>query len=97
MIQILKGESSIWGLQVFELAKGEDYLFLFKNLQTLEETVLYINSTAQSDRYTRFEITDPTDFDLEIGEYEYTVFDGDGVSVDYSEMTVLETGKLIVK
>jgi hypothetical protein len=97
MIQIIKDNVNIVGLQVMELAVNFDYLFVFRELQTQEVTKEYLVPQVTTDRYTRFEITDPTDLDLPIGEYEYRVYDGDGSSTDESLFELLEVGKMIVK
>jgi len=97
MIQIIKDSVNVVGLQVMELAVNFDYLFVFRELQTQEVTKEYLVPETTTDRYTRFEITDPTDLDLPIGEYEYRVYDGDGISTDESLFELLEIGKMIVK
>jgi hypothetical protein len=97
MIQIIKDNVNVVGLQVMELAVNFDYLFVFRELQTQEVTKEYLVPETTTDRYTRFEITDPTDLDLPIGEYEYRVYDGDGTSMDESLFELLEIGKMIVK
>lgn len=97
MVEIIKDSTNVVGLQVMELAINQEYLFVFRELQTQTETKTYIEPTSTTDRYTRFEITDPTDIDLSVGEYEYRVFDGDGISTDETEFTLLEVGKMIVK
>ena len=97
MIQIIKDSVNVVGLQVMELAVNFDYLFVFRELQTQEVTKEYLVPETTTDRYTRFEITDPTDLDLPIGEYEYRVYDGDGTSTDESLFELLEIGKMIVK
>lgn len=97
MISIIKDSTNVVGLQVMELAVNQEYLFVFRELQTQEVTKTYLDPTSTTDRYTRFEIVDPTDIDLDAGEYEYSVYDGDGVSTDESEFIVLEIGKMIVE
>lgn len=97
MIQIIKGSVNIVGLQVMEIAVNFDYLFVFRELQTQTVTKEYLIPDTTTDRYTRFEIEDPTDLDLPIGEYEYRVYDGDGTSTDESNFDILEIGKMIVK
>ena len=97
MIQIIKDNVNVVGLQVMELAVNFDYLFVFRELQTQEVTKEYLAPVTTTDRYTRFEITDPTDLNLPIGEYEYKVYDGDGTSTDESLFELLEIGKMIVK
>ena len=96
MIQITKDSTNIEGLQVMELAINQEYLFVFRELQTQVETKTYIEPTSTTDRYTRFEIVDPTDIDLPAREYEYRVYDGDGVSTNENEFTILEIGKMII-
>ena len=96
MIQITKDSTNIVGLQVMELAINQEYLFVFRELQTQVETKIYLEPTSTTDRYTRFEIIEPIDIDLPAGEYEYRVYDGDGVSTNENEFIILEIGKMIV-
>jgi hypothetical protein len=97
MIQIYKGSVNVVGLQVMELAVNFNYFFVFRELQTQTVTKEYLMPQLTTDRYTRFEIEDPTDLDLPIGEYEYRVYDGDGSSTDEANFDILEIGKMIVK
>jgi hypothetical protein len=97
MIQIIKDNVNVVGLQVMELAVNFHYLFVFRELQTQEVTKEYLIPTTTTDRYTRFEIDEPTDLELPIGEYEYRVYDGDGTSTNESTFELLEVGKMIVK
>jgi hypothetical protein len=94
MIQIIKGSVNIVGLQVMELAVNFNYFFVFRELQTQIVTKEYLIPQLTTDRYTRFEIEDPTNLDLPIGEYEYRVYDGDGSSTDESLFELLEVGKI---
>lgn len=97
MIQIIKDSVNVVGLQVMELSINFNYLFVFRELQTQIVTKEYLVPQLTTNRYTRFEIEDPTDLDLPIGEYEYRVYDGDGSSTDESNFDILEIGKMIVK
>jgi len=90
MLVINKGGLNIWAVQVQELAIDKDYFFVFTNLQTREVTKSPLTESVVTDRYTRFELTDPTDIDLEVGEYQYEIYD------DNTESLLLEIGKLIV-
>ena len=96
MIAIEKDSTNVVGLQVMELAINQEYLFVFRELQTQVVTKTYLVPTSTTDKYTRFEIIDPTDINLEIGEYEYRVYDGDGISTNENEFLILEIGKMIV-
>lgn len=96
MIEIIKNSTNVVGLQVMELAVNQEYLFVFRELQTQAVTKTYLEPTSTTDRYTRFEIVDPTDIDLPAGEYEYRVYDGDGESTNENEFIILEIGKMIV-
>jgi len=90
MLVINKGGLNIWAVQCQELAIDKDYFFVFTNLQTREVTKSPLTESVVTDRYTRFELTDPTDIDLSIGEYQYEIYD------DNTESLLLEIGKLIV-
>jgi hypothetical protein len=90
MLVINKGGLNIWAVQVQELAIEKDYFFVFTNLQTREVTKSPLTESVVTDRYTRFELTDPTDIDLEVGEYQYQIYDNN------TESLLLEIGKLIV-
>ncbi len=97
MLQIIKDTTNLWACECNELAVLGHYLFVFRDLQTNIETIEYLNEDLLTDRYIQFEIIDGTTLDLTEGEYEYRIFDGDGTSENYSTMTLLEVGKLIVK
>ena len=90
MLVINKGGLNIWAVQVQELSIDKDYFFVFTNLQTREVTKSPLTESVVTDRYTRFELTDPTDIDLEVGEYQYEIYDNN------TESLLLEIGKLIV-
>lgn len=97
MIQIIKDSVNVVGLQVMELSINFNYLFVFRELQTQIVTKKYLVPQLTTNRYTRFEIEDPIDLDLPIGEYEYRVYDGDGSSTNEANFDILEIGKMIVK
>ena len=90
MLVINKGGLNIWAVQCQELAIDKDYFFVFTNLQTREVTKSPLTEVTTTDRYTRFELTDPADIDLEVGEYQYQIYDNN------TESLLLEIGKLIV-
>lgn len=97
MIQIIKDSVNVVGLQVMELSINFNYLFVFRELQTQIVTKEYLVPQLTTNRYTRFEIEDPIDLNLPIGEYEYRVYDGDGSSTNEANFDILEIGKMIVK
>lgn len=74
------------------------FLWRFYNEETKGESLLYItNQTPLNDRYDRFDITLPTDVDLNEGKYRFYVYQNDNnVDVDYDNMTLLREGVLTV-
>jgi hypothetical protein len=96
MIWLHQDTTNIIGTQAHELATTDDYLFRFFNLQTRVNVVKYFEPLSSNRRITNFEIKLPTDIDLEVGEYIYSIYNGDGVNEDYSELPILEVGKLTV-
>ena len=69
------------------------YLWRFVHDQYKTEELLYITASSSTERFVEFELTLPTDVDLaKIGKWSYYVYDGNGVSIDYTNMTLLESG-----
>lgn len=75
------------------------YIFVFINTQSKVETVFYMeNLSVNKDRYDLFTLVEGTTVTLNEGEYTYTVYESETISLISSNWTgVVEIGRVIVK
>ena len=77
MLQIDKSESKDWILTLTEKVTISPVYFLFSFTNRLTYSVtnkILTDTSAYTDRYNKFSVTEGTTFTLDGGEYEYKVY-----------------------
>lgn len=96
MILINQAATSVIDITLTELVTITNpfYLFVFTNKQTSEVSkCLLTDSSSYTERYNRFNFTEPTDLTLIAGDYVYKVYEKSVANtVIPDEIYLLETG-----
>ena len=96
MILLNQATTSTFDITLTELVTLTNpfYLFVFINKQTNEEhKVILSDSSTYTERYNRFNFTEPTDLTLIAGDYIYKVYEKSVSNLTIpAEIYLLETG-----
>jgi hypothetical protein len=101
MILLRKNQLSTFAVTLNELANPNvayNWLFRFRKEQSKEsyEYLIFLtDDSPNTERYNQFDITEGTDLEMPIGDYEYRVYQmPDTTDTDYTRGTQVEIGKM---
>jgi hypothetical protein len=90
MLYINQNTATLVVTQCQELATSSHYLWRLYHTQLHIELLFYPTIQTENDRYTSFELT----INNALGEWDYTIYQGNGTDTDYISMPILEEGIL---